>query len=128
MAPGTSPKEAYGALKKAQNYDPERVFADEINAKLAQVAPRAAAGFVAAKMYYDAKQAVATAEAAGGSNGTTQSVRSALESAAGALYKEAIGEMSADPAGAKAKLKEVQRMVDSKSTWYQKAGKALSSG
>jgi len=128
MAPGTSPKEAYGALKKARNYDPDGVFSDEIKAKLAQIAPRAAAGFVAAKMYGAAKEAVATAEAAGGSNGTTQSVRSALESAAGALYKEAIGEMSSDPSGARQKLKEVQQMVDSKSTWYQKAGKALSSG
>ncbi len=126
MAPGTSPKEAYGALKKAKNFDPDGVFREEIQSKLAQIAPRAAAGFVAAKMYSAAKEAVATAESAGGSNGTTQSVRSALEAAAGILYKEAIGEMSADPAGAKTKLKEVQQMVDSKSTWYQKAGKALS--
>ncbi len=127
MAPATAAKDAYAALKKARNFDPDGMFSSEIQTKLAQVAPRAAGSFMAAKNYAAAKDAVATAEAAGGSNSTTQSVRSALEQTAGALYKEAMGELSADPSGAKAKLKQVQQMVDSKSTWYQKAAKALAS-
>ncbi len=127
MAPATTAKDAYIALKKAKHFDADGVFSSEIQAKLAQVAPRAAGSFMAAKNYSEAKEAVATAEAAGGSNSTTQSVRSALEQTAGALYKEAMSELSADPSGAKAKLKQVQQMVDSKSTWYQKAAKALAS-
>ena len=126
MAPGTAAKDAYPALKRAKIYDPEGVFSAEIQSKLAQVAPKAASSFMAAKNYAAAKEAVAAAEAAGGSNSTTQAVRATLETTAGTLYKEAMSELAADPAGAKAKLKQVQSMVDSKSSWYQKAGKALS--
>ena len=127
MAPGTAAKDAYAALKRAKNFDNGGVFSSEIQSKLAQVAPKAAASFVAAKNFSAAREAVAVAEANGGGNSTTQSIRQNLEQQASALVKEAQSLMSSDPAGAKEKLKLVQQMVDSKSPSYQKASKLLAS-
>jgi hypothetical protein len=128
MAPGTGAKEAYAALKRAKNFDSGGVFRDEIGQKLAQVAPKAAASFLAAKNFSAAKEAVALAEANGGGGSTTQSVRQNLEQQAAALVREAQSQMSSDSAGARDKLKTVQQMVDAKSPSYQKAAKLLASG
>jgi hypothetical protein len=50
-------------------------------------------------------------------------VREALENQAGKLYRAA--QADSDPDAAKAKYRQIKSMVDSKSTWYQKASKAL---
>jgi hypothetical protein len=128
MAPGTAAKEAYQALKKAKNFDSDGVFTSEITAKLGPIAAKAAASYVAAKNFPEARQAVAVAEANGGGGSTTQGIRQNLEQQASALVKEAQGMMSSDPDAARSKLKTVQQMVDSKSPSYQKASKLLSSG
>ena len=44
-----------------------------------------------------------------------------IETEAGKLYKEANGELSADPASAKEKLKQIRGMVDASSPWAAKA-------
>jgi hypothetical protein len=75
--------------------------------------------------YPEALSAVRVAESLNGSNGTTKSVRSALESKASDLYQSAAKEMPADTA--KEKLKTVTKMVEPKSQWYQKASKLLAS-
>jgi hypothetical protein len=127
MAPGTSSKDAYVQLKRARNLDQSGVFREEIGQKLASVAPKAAASFLAAKNYSAAKEAVGVAEANGGGGSTTQSVRQNLEQQAASLLREAQSQMGSDSARARDKLKTVQQMVDSKSPSYQKAAKLLAS-
>ncbi|MBA3455221.1 MAG: FHA domain-containing protein [Deltaproteobacteria bacterium] len=128
MAPGTSAKDAWVALTAAKTFDNSLggEYTSEINARMGAIAPKAAVAFMAGKDYVKAKQAVGIAESSGNGNSTTQGVRSSLEQKAGDLYKEGQALQSSDPAAAKAKYVEVQRMVDSKSPWHQKAGKAIS--
>jgi hypothetical protein len=93
---------------------------------MGEIAPKAAVAFMAGKEFVKAKQAVVLAEGSGNSNATTQGVRSSLEQRAGELYKEAQALQSSDPDAAKQKFREIQRIVDPKSQWHQRAGKALS--
>nr|MBA3820884.1 hypothetical protein [Deltaproteobacteria bacterium] len=127
MGPATKPTEAYDALNRAANLDRGAggAFSTEIQAKLAQVAPRAAVAFMAAKDFSKAFQAARAAETYGGANPSTKSVRSALEDRAGELYATAIKELDANPDAAKSKLREIKSIVDGKSPWYAKASKAL---
>jgi hypothetical protein len=128
MAPATAAKDAWNALNTAKNMDSGlgREYTEEIQARIGQIAPKAAVAFMAAKDYVLAKQAVGLAESTGNGNSTTAGVKSSLEQKAGELYKEAQALQSTDPDSAKQKFRQVQRMVDSKSQWYQRAGKALS--
>ena len=127
MAPSTSAKDAWTALTAARTYDNSLGgdYIAEINSHMGEIAPKAAVAFMAGKNFVKAKEAVAVAERSGNSNSTTAGVRSSLEQKAGDLYKEADSLKSSDPAAATQKFREVQGMVDSKSPWHQKAGKAL---
>jgi hypothetical protein len=127
MAPATSAKDAWNALTSARTFDSSLGgnYTSEINKRMGEIAPKAAVAFMAIRDHVKAKQAVRLAESSGNSNSTTQGVRTSLEQRAGELYKEALGLRSSDPAAATQKFREVQRMVDSKSTWHQRAGKAL---
>jgi len=127
MAPATSAKDAWTALKAAKTFDNSLggEYTSDINARMGVIAPKAAVAFMAGKDYVMAKTAVGVAESSGNGNSTTQGVRSSLEQKAGELFKEATALQSSDPAAATQKFREIQRMVDSKSSWYQKAGKAL---
>lgn len=128
MAPNTPAKQAWDALTRANSYDRSagNAFGSEITERLGKIAPKAAAAFMASRDYVKAKRAVGLAESTGNRNSTTDGVRQSLESAAGQLYRQAEAEMSSNPAAAKAKLKTIQGMVDSKSPWHQRAGKLLS--
>ncbi|MFN0250858.1 MAG: FHA domain-containing protein [Kofleriaceae bacterium] len=123
MAPGTKPPEAFDRLRKAQSLDNSagKAFSGEIQAQLAKIAPKAAVAFMGAKEWLRAKQAVGVAEANGGGNDTTIEVKKALAREAGTLYKEAMSMLSADPAGAKDKLKQVRGMVDASNPLAAKA-------
>lgn len=127
MAPATSAKDAWTALTAARTYDNSLGgdYIAEINSRMGEIAPKAAVAFMAGKNFVKAKEAVAVAERSGNSNSTTAGVRSSLEQKAGDLYKEADSLKSSDPAAATQKFREIQGMVDSKSPWHQKAGKAL---
>ena len=127
MAQGTSAKDAWAALTSAKTYDRSLGgnYTPEIDKQMGKVAPKAAVAFMIQKDYTKAKQAVVLAESSGNGNDTTQGVRVSLEQRAGDLYKEAQALQSSDTAAATQKYREIQRMVDSKSPWHQKAGKAL---
>jgi hypothetical protein len=125
MGPATPPAEAYDSLVRAQNLDrPIGVFSEDIKGKLATVAPKAAAKYMANKEYELAFKAVRVAEANGGSNTTTSSVREALQNAANDLYAAAMEEKSSNPQAARAKLSRIRGMVD-KGSVLGKAEKAL---
>ena len=127
MAPGTKAKDAWSALLSAKNYDNSAgsAFGSDIESQLGKIAPKAAVEFMAAKDYGNARRAAGLAESTGNRNSTTDGVRASLERKAGELVREAQAELSTDPSGAKAKLKQAQTMVEPKSQWHQKAGKLL---
>ncbi|HUH01787.1 MAG TPA: FHA domain-containing protein [Kofleriaceae bacterium] len=99
-----------------------------IRIKLGQVAPRAAASFMAQKRYEAAKKAAdAAANYGAGSNATVLRVRAALERQAADFYKSAIGLKKSNPARAKALLRRIINMVPPDSPWYGKSYKLLNS-
>lgn len=99
-----------------------------IRIKLGQVAPRAAASFMAQKRYEAAKKAAdAAANYGAGSNATVQRVRAALERQAADYYKSAIGMKKSKPSQAKDLLRRIIKMVPPDSPWYGKAYKLLNS-
>ena len=127
MASSTSPDAAFKQLQVALNMENSAggAFKDEIRAKLSSVAPRAALSFVSNKDYASAAAAVRLAEQKGATS-STKLVRAQLESRAKELYEQAAKELDANPGEAKAKLKQIKGLVESKSPWYQKAEKLLS--
>ena len=127
MAPATKATDAYERLQSALNYDGNvgGELKDEIETKLAQVAPRAAIGFMAVKNYTRARNAVITAEKLGSTAEGLSLVREKLESVAADLYSEASKVQSSDPAEAKEKFRTIMSIVDSKSPWYGRAAKAI---
>jgi hypothetical protein len=128
-APATKPTEAFEALRQAQTYDRNlgNAFDGEIQGKLAQVAPKAALSYMAAKNYTSARTAVITAQQFGASE-SVKIVSQKLESVAGELYNEGMRELESNPSGAKEKFRQIKSIVDSKSNWYQKAQKQLQGG
>jgi hypothetical protein len=128
-APATKSTEAFEALRQAANYDGNvgNAFDGEINSKLAQVAPKAALSYMAAKNYSAARSAVLVAQQFGASK-SVELVSSKLESGAGDLYNEAMRELDSNPSGAKEKFRQIKSIVDAKSSWYQKAQKQLQGG
>ncbi|MGN6103756.1 MAG: FHA domain-containing protein [Kofleriaceae bacterium] len=126
MSPGAKPAEAYADLKRALTLDSNQgVFTSEIKSKLGVVAPKAAISFVVSKQYEQAYQAVRTAEANGGGNDSTRTVRQTLESTASQLYNAAVKELDTDRAAALTKLRQVKAMVDPTNPWAIKAAKQL---
>ena len=130
-APATKSVDAYDYLVQASNYDRSlgNAFNDDISTKLAQVAPKAAASYIAAKNFQSARNAILTAERYGsGDSGDVKLVRQKLESVASAIYADASKEITSNPTAAKEKLKQIKQMVDTKSPWYIKAQKLLQGG
>jgi hypothetical protein len=125
-APATKSTTAFEALRQAQNYDRNvgSAFEDEIKTELAQVAPKAALSYMAAKSYAQARSAVIVAQQFGSSE-SVRVVSVKLESVARELYNEGMRELGDNPSAAREKFKEITTIVDSKSTWYQKAQKQL---
>ncbi|NVB77541.1 MAG: FHA domain-containing protein [Kofleriaceae bacterium] len=125
MAPAAKAVDAYEQLQSAINYDGNvgGAFTDELQTKLAQVAPKAAIGFMAAKNYPRARNAVITAEKLGSTAEALTMVRQKLESVASDLYNEA--QKETDATAAKEKYRTIMSIVDSKSTWYGRAAKAI---
>lgn len=125
-APATKPTTAFEALRQAQMYDRNvgNAFDSEIQTKLAQVAPKAALSYMAAKNYPQARTAVITAQQFGSSE-SVKLVSQKLESVAAELYNAAMRELSSNPSAAREKFKQITTIVDSKSTWFQKAQKQL---
>ena len=128
-APATQPTDAFEALRQAAEYDNNagNAFDSEIKTKLAQVAPKAAVKYMAAKKYQAARRAVTVAQQFGASE-TVKLVVQKLESVAGELYSEAQREWSSDRNSARDKLDMIKSIVDKKSTWYQKAQKLAAGG
>ena len=103
-----------------------RPHARAIRDKLAQVAPKAAAGFMAKGNYEAAKQAADTAVNFGaGSSPTVAQVRKSLERKAGEFFSNGKKLMASKPEEGKALLRRVQKIVPPDSPWYAKAYKAL---
>jgi outer membrane biosynthesis protein TonB len=128
-APATRATDAFEALRSAQSYDRNvgNAFDSEIDTKLAQVAPKAALLYVANKNFPAARSAMLVAQQFGASE-SVKLVAQKLESAASELYNEGMKELSSNPSAAKDKFRQVLAIVDSKSTWYQKAQKQLKGG
>ncbi len=97
-----------------------------IRIKLGQVAPRAAASYMAQKKYELAKKAADAAVNYGaGSQPTVRRVRDALERKSADFYKQAISIKKSNPKGAKSLLRRVLHIVPPDSPWYAKAYKLL---
>jgi len=102
------------------------VHSQAIREKLAQVAPKAAAGFMAKGNYEAAKQAADTAVNFGaGSAATVVQVRQSLERKAGEFFANGQRLLASRPEEGKALLRRVQKIVPPDSPWYIKAYKAL---
>ena len=124
----TRATDALTSFKKALAADKRLggTHAPMIREKLAQVAPKAAAGFMAKGNYEAAKQAADTAVNFGaGSSPTVANVRQSLERKAGEFFATAQKLMASKPEDAKSLLRRVQKIVPPDSPWYAKAYKAL---
>jgi len=122
------PTDALGALKKALTAD-RRVggaHQQDIREKLAQVAPAAAALYMAKQNYPMAKIAADDAVNFGsGSNATVANVRQSLERKAQEFFSSAQTLMKDKPEDAKALLRQITKIVPTDSPWYGKAYKQL---
>ncbi|HRC54369.1 MAG TPA: hypothetical protein PKU97_00535, partial [Kofleriaceae bacterium] len=127
-AAGARATEAFTNLRGAARADDKlgKAHSEDLTARLAQMAPKAAAQYAAGKQFEEAFQALRDAERLGSTSSTLQSVRSAIDGHATELYNEAQSLREDDPAGAKALLRKVLKLVDSGSSLYQKASKAIS--
>jgi hypothetical protein len=127
MSPGSKATDAYVYLLRARDLDRElgASYVTEIELRLANVAPRAAVAYTAAKEYGSAFQAVRLADALGSTSATSKSVRENLEVLAADLYRAAQSEMTGFPEEAKKKLRLVLSMVDPKSPLAAKTTKLL---
>ena len=120
--------DALGALKKALAADRRAGGAHQqvIREKMAQVAPSAAAAYMAKQNYPMAKLAADDAVNVGaGSNSTVANVRSSLERKAGEFYASAQKLMTSKPEEAKTLLRNIIKIVPADSSWYSKAYKLL---
>jgi hypothetical protein len=128
MGPGTRAIDAFQALRNALNYDRDvgGAYQSELRERLAQVAPKAANSYMAAKSYEQALQAVRAAEQVGSTSESLQVVRSSLEGTAHDLLSDARKEIASDPDGAKQKARQVLGIVEPKSPLYAQAQKLLS--
>ncbi len=125
----SNPTSSMAAYRRALALDKrtgDGAHAAYIRIKLGQVAPKAAASYMAQKKYVLAKKAADAAVNYGaGSHPTVKRVRSALERKATDFYKQAIGIKKSNPTGAKSLLRRVLHIVPPDSPWYAKAYKLL---
>jgi pSer/pThr/pTyr-binding forkhead associated (FHA) protein len=124
IASGTAPPQAWDLLISAKNLDRDGVFRSDIQDVLSKIATKAALGFISAKNYNRALEAVKIAEA-GGPSGSTKIVRQSIESYASDLYDAAAKEFDTDRAAATGKLRQIKGLVGEKSPLYAKANKLL---
>ncbi len=127
-AAASKPTDALTAYKRALAADKKLggTHAPMIREKLGQVAPKAAAGFMAKGNYEAAKQAADTAVNFGaGSSPTIAQVRQSLERKAAELYASGVQLMKSKPDDGKAILRRVLKIVPPDSPSYQKAYKAV---
>src|SRR5262249_42637071 len=127
-ASSTAPTEAFETLRAALGFDNNagKAFEKLINDRLGEVAPKAAIQYFATKKYDKAHDGVRAATDAGaGSNKNVSLVRGQLEQRAGDLYGQAIKQYDSSPDDAKEKLRMVEKMVDTTSSWYSKARQKL---
>jgi hypothetical protein len=127
-AAATKPTDALTAYKRALAADKKLggTHAAMVREKLGQVAPKAAAGFMAKGNYEAAKQAADTAVNFGaGSSPTVAQVRQSLERKAAELYANGMKLMKTSPEEGKALLRRVLKIVPPDSPSYQKAYKAV---
>ncbi len=126
-SPSTKATDAFEKLIRSQSYDNEagRYFARDIDAKLREVAPKAAVQYMGTSRYEDAALAARYAENLGVTSQTIKGVRQKLEQVAGDLYAQAKSELSTNPDSAKQKAKRIKAMVDTSSRWFQLANQLL---
>ncbi len=122
------PTDALGALKKALAAD-RRVGGTHqqvIREKLAQVAPAAAALYMAKQNYPMAKIAADDAVNFGsGTNATVANVRQSLERKAQELHGKATALLVSQPDEARSMMRQITKIVPTDSPWYSKAYKFL---
>ncbi|RMH43350.1 MAG: FHA domain-containing protein [Deltaproteobacteria bacterium] len=125
----SNPPAAMAAYRKALTIDRRSgggAHARYIRLQLGEVAPRAAASFMAQKKYEAAKRACDAAVNYGaGADPMVARVRRGLERVAAGLYQEGVRLRKANPAKASGYLKRVLRIVPPDSPWYAKAYAAL---
>jgi len=125
----SNPTESMGAYLRALGLDKSSgggAHAAFIRIKLGQVAPSAAASYMAQKRYEAAKKACDAAVNYGaGGDPTVRRVRAALERKAAEMYQAASKTIKKDPDGAKKLLRRVIKMVPPDSPNYASAYKLL---
>jgi tetratricopeptide (TPR) repeat protein len=123
-----NPPAAMAAYRRALDIDRRAggQHATFIRMKLGDVAPKAAATFMAQRRYEAAKRACDEAVNYGaGTDATVARVRQTLERKAASFYQEAYKIRKSKPAQAQELLKRVLKIVPSDSPWYVKSDKAL---
>jgi hypothetical protein len=130
LAFGTSrAPEALAAYKKAMAADRRAGGAHQgfLRDKIADVAPRAAASYMAKQNYEMAKAAADDAVNVGaGGTPMIEGVRNSLDRRAGEFYATALKVQKSKPEDAKSLARRITKMVPSSSPWYAKAVKLLS--
>jgi hypothetical protein len=128
MATAGATIETYAAYGRALAAD-RRVGGEHgatIRERLGQLAPKAAASYMAKSNYEAAKHAADTAADFGsGSNATVVQVRQSLERKAGEFYATGTKLLKGQPEDAKALFRRILKMVAPDSPTYQKAYQAL---
>jgi hypothetical protein len=127
-AAAARPVDAFAAYSRALVADRRAGGAQgaEIREKLADLAPKAAASYMAKSNYEAAKRAAdAAADFGSGSSTLVQQVRASLEKKAGEFLGTAQRMMSSSPEDAKSLLRRILKMVAPDSQSYQKAYQLL---
>ncbi len=130
LAFGTSrAPEALAAYKKAMAADRRAGGTHQglLRDKIADVAPRAAASYMAKQNYEMAKAAADDAVNVGaGGTPMIEGVRTSLDRRAGEFYATALKLQKSKPEDSKSLARRITKMVPSSSPWYAKAVKLLS--
>jgi hypothetical protein len=127
-ARSAKPGAALVAYRRARELDRKLGgdYATELGARLAAVAPRAAAALIAEQRYEAARRVADAADGYGaGSDPMVRRVREALERKAEEFYRAAYRQRKTDPAAARALLERIGSIVPASSPWQVKAAAAL---
>jgi len=133
LAAGTAigsqrPTDALAAFIRAQAADRRAGSAHQtaIRGKIAGIAPKAAASWMAKQNYEAAKAAADQAVNVGaGATPMVEGVRNSLERKAGEFYTNAVKLQKSKPAEAKSLARRITKMVPGSSPWYPKAVKII---
>jgi len=120
--------DAMNAFLRAQQSDRRAggVHAAYLRDRVALVAPKAAASFMAKGNLEMAKRAADTAVTAGaGSSATVVQVRQSLERKAGEIYASAVKIQATKPDDARLLYRRILKIVETTSPWYAKAYRAV---